>query len=146
MVWLQSQDQFDALAVIDPETGKLAKFSRRALGDSAPARTEGWFADLSGVVAAIYKKGDELFVRVGGTELPLAADVTAEVSGAASARVLVISKGGNAVVRCRYALDTSIRFPNDPTPQIEDEDFDFGLFICNVSKATERQMVLLGRS
>ena len=146
MVWLQSQDQFDALAVIDPETGKLAKFSQCALGDSAPARTEGWFADLSGVVAAIYKKGDELFVRVGGTELPLAADVTAEVSGAASARVLVISKGGNAVVRCRYALDTSIRFPNDPTPQIEDEDFDFGLFICNVSKATERQMVLLGRS
>ena len=44
----------------------------------------------------------------------------------------MISKGGNAVVRCRYALDTSIRFPNDPTPQIEDEDFDFGLFICNV--------------
>ena len=80
MVWLQSQDQFDALAVIDPETGKLAKFSQRALGDSAPARTEGWFADLSGVVRAIYKKGDELFVRVGGTELPLAADVTAEVT------------------------------------------------------------------
>ena len=34
--------------------------------------------------------------------------------------------------------------PDDPTPMISDEDFDFGLLAMNISQNPERKDVLLG--
>jgi len=44
-----------------------------------------------------------------------------------------------------YVLLQAPPIPGDPTPFIEDEDFDFGLFVRNISRSSERRKVLLGQ-
>lgn len=143
MMWLQSNDDYDTLGTLDLDTGKFETCSRRLAQQSIPDHFGGLFATLSGVVVALYRHGNELFVRVGAITFPLATDVVAEVNGPATERTLLVIKDGGEILRHKYELDLSIRFSDDPTPFIDDEDFDFGLFISNVSKAPKRKTALI---
>ena len=143
MVWLQSNDNFDSIGELDTVTGKLTVRSRAEL-DPLP-ETAGFFAMLQGTVVALYREGTELFVRIDDHAFPLAEDVVAEVSGGRwRPRKLVVRQAGKVVASHKYRLDRSEQFADDPTPFVEDEDFDFGLFVANVSQSEERKAVLLG--
>lgn len=144
MVWLQSNDKYDELVEYNHSKGTFTKASRNSLGDKAPSSTDGTFAVLSAVFLALYKLGQELFVRIGDQCIPLTNDVTVIVSGPANKRLLIVKKAGNEIANFNYVLDASKKFSSDPTPFIEDEDFDFGLFISNISTNDKRKRVLLG--
>jgi hypothetical protein len=143
-IWLQNSDVYDELAELDPASGRYRVQRRQALRAGVAVKTDGTFALLGGVFAALYKFGDELILRVKGVAIPLGRDVSVSVSGPSNCRVLSVVASGREVIRHEYYLDLSTKFPNDPTPFVEDEDFDFGLFVANVAKAPERQDVLLG--
>ncbi len=144
MIWLQSNDKYDALAEYDHIEGKFTIASRKTLGSKAPSKTDGSFAILSGVFVALYNFEQQLFLRVGNNTVLLADDIIVTVSGNANNRLLLVKKAGQEIVRLNYILDMSNQFPNDLTHSIEDEDFDFGLFISNISKNNKRKRILLG--
>jgi hypothetical protein len=51
---------------------------------------------------------------------------------------------GKSVSELEYELLNDGPIPGDLTPFIDDEDFDFGLFVSNISKDQDRREVLLG--
>ena len=144
MIWLQSNDKYDELAEYDHDKGTFTIESRNALSSKAPSSTEGIFAILSDIFVALYKFGGGLFIRIGGQCIPLAEDVVVTVSGDVSKRLLTVEKSGKEITCFIYVLDSSKKILNDPTPFVDDEDFDFGLFVSNISTSDKRKRILLG--
>ena len=144
MIWLQLNSKYDGIAEYDHAKGMFTIASRNTLGGKAPLKTDGVFAILSTVFVALYCFSQQLFLRIGDDCIPLTSDLVVTVSGDINSRKLRVEKAGVVVAHIDYTLDVSDQFPNDPTPFVEDEDFDFGLFVSNISKNSERQRVLLG--
>lgn len=141
MIWLQSNKRFNDLAQLDPDTGVVTMQSRITLGNKVPQNTEGFFAVLSTIFIALYKFGQGLFIRIGNECIPLTDDVIVNVSGNPKNRELIVEKEGQEITRLDYSLDQSKMIVDDPTPFIDDEDFDFGLFVSNISKNTKRKRI-----
>jgi hypothetical protein len=74
----------------------------------------------------------------------LAEGVLVEVTGAPRSRKLVVRRAGQVVASHTYSLDRPQQLMDDPTPFVDEEDVDFGLFVVNVSQSEERKAVLLG--
>ncbi len=146
MLWLQDNEEYDKLMLLDPDGGQLTPQSRRVLGSEAPTQTDGFFAFLGGVFVALYRCRGELVLRVGHVTIPLADDIVAEVAGPSSRRVLSVLRGGHEIVQHVYAIDASLKFLEDPTPFVDDEDFDFGLYVANISQNRKRKEVMFGRA
>ncbi len=142
MIWLQSNDKYDELAQYDHASGAYKNASRKAM--TASLNTDGTFSILAGTFVALYNFEQLLFLRIGDECICLSEDVVATVSGGINNRSLTVKKSKSEILHLDYSLDHSPQFSNDPTPFIEDEDFDFGLFVSNISKSEERKRVLLG--
>ena len=57
-------------------------------------------------------------------------------------RHIVIQEGERVIFDTDYD-EIEVTFVNDPTPNIDDEDFDFGLYLENTSKRPERQKLMM---
>ena len=68
-----------------------------------------------------------------------------EVAGKPSDRILKILKNNKLLYEIHYSLDGEKIIDGDPTPFIEEEDFDFGLFMSNISSDKNRKNILLGK-
>lgn len=144
MIWLRNSDRFDEVIKFYVTSGNYTSYSEEALGEDRPRSLAGFFAILSGGFIALFTLRGKVFVYLGGRSIELSDDTTANVSGEPDKRQLSVKKDGEELGRIEYALDTSRRFENDPTPFIDDEDFDFGLFVANISNSKDRKRVLLG--
>jgi hypothetical protein len=144
MVWLRSNDRFDTIANLDDSSGAYQVEKRSVENASSSTSFDGFFSLLSEQFVALYRAEGALHLRLADLRVSLAPDVIVEVSGDVQRRVLVVMRSGTEVARLQYALDPRSYFKDDPTPFLELEDLDFGLFISNVSKSPERQRVLLG--
>ena len=154
MIWLQSGSRYDDVAEYDHASGTFSIISKTALRHRAPQETDGQFDLLSNVFVALYKFGDDIFLRIGNDRFPLSDDVIAEVHGdrvtkrliankAKLDRTLIVKKAGQEIAHLNYIYDLWNQFPVDFT-QVEDEDFDFGLWVSNMTKSPTRQRILLG--
>ncbi len=144
MVWLQSKDRFSRVAKLDPPTGGLAIFERRDVKD-LPKRLAGSFSQIDGHLLALYSLRGELRFLADGVDFPLGSGTSVEWTARGSHRTLRVRREGHLAKEVLYSVTTDEQFENDPTPFVEDEDFDFGLFVSRVSKCKKRQRVLLGR-
>lgn len=144
MIWLQSNERYDAIAEYDHSAGSFTQISRRLMGSKAPLSTDGIYSNLSSAFVAIYQLDKQLFLRIDDNCIPMTNDVVVSVGGDIDNRWLVVLKAGIEVFHVDYGLDSSKKIPGDPTAFIEKEDFDFGLFLSNVSKSQKRKRVLLG--
>ncbi len=145
MLWLQSNDEFDRIAEYDHDTGDYAQKSKNALGAEAAPATDGFFEILAGTFVAIYKMDQQLFLRVGSQRLPLHEDIKITVEELSdSERVLTVEAAGVTKATLSYEIDVSRKFAFDPTPGVEDEDFDFGLFVRAIHKSDERKRIIWG--
>lgn len=52
-------------------------------------------------------------------------------------------RGEDELTSVRYSISDSPRFSEDPTAFVEDEDFDFGLFIANLTSSARRRRIAL---
>ena len=140
MVRLQSNDVFLELAELDETTGAWTP-ARREPSEKGYENIDGSFSVLSGVFCALFLSNGEIFVRVGDTQVQLSDDVKITVDGPDERRCLTPMSGVKTLATIRYAVE-EWRIPNDPTPFIDDEDFDFGLWISNIAGSPIRQRVM----
>ncbi|MBW1903108.1 MAG: hypothetical protein JRJ20_15990 [Deltaproteobacteria bacterium] len=145
MIWLQSNEKFDSLAEYDPETGMLKKHSRKNLGSNVPETTDGFYSELTNGVFILYRFNDSLYFRANDNDFILDSVTEVVVSGPWENRELKVFCDGKMIFETIYSPHGPKPISNDPTPFIEDEDFDFGIFVSNISKSPKRKDLLLGR-
>lgn len=145
MIWLQSNETYNEIAEYDHFSGSYLIKSRDSVSKSSLSNIDGTYAFLSNEFVAIYKFGTEMFVRIGTHSIQLIGDVKITVKGDPASRKLSVKKNKEELVTVNYALNNSNVYSHDPTPFIDDEDFDFGLFISNIASNESRKRVLLGK-
>ncbi|MBA3241759.1 MAG: hypothetical protein H0T60_11085 [Acidobacteria bacterium] len=130
---LQSKDKFSELARLNLDTGEVAfvsKHSDPALKKSVPS---GGYSIVNGVMCSLYKVGGGLYLRVGEQAFEITDDVKATLNRSAKKHTFQLLRNENLLLEFIYPppkLD--IPLADDPTPFIEEEDFDFLLFVTNV--------------
>jgi hypothetical protein len=130
---VQYHDRFDVVAEFHPSSGRL-EVQPRPPGLS-PSQTHGWFSILAGVTVVFYRRANHLWLRVGERVFDL--DGGASVDWRTEDGVAVFraeDASGEVVVRYRAGPNLD----QDPTPFVEDEDFDLGLYVANVLLDEER--------
>jgi hypothetical protein len=135
---VQYHDRFDVVAEFDPGSGRIRVMPRPpGTGSSA---TDGWFAILSGACVVFYRWGEQLWLRVGDRsfDLDAGASVSWRVEGG-EAVLVVVDGGGQVVLRYTPGPLSGPPLSEDPTPFIEKEDWDLGLFVANVMSDVERR-------
>ncbi len=121
--------------VFDTETGAFD-----AASDDAPTR--GYFMQLGDKPVVLYADRGALHLRVGDRAAPLSG-AEVEVKGE-GLRTLKVVRKGEVVI--------SLSYPNPVNPPMEfdltmaeEEDFDLGLFVHNVSASLRRRDALLAK-
>jgi hypothetical protein len=135
MVLLQSLDEFDEVALLDSDTTRISRLSKRAHPELSIQSVRGHFADLDDHQLYFYRGVDEkLHIRVDDTDVLLADDARATlVRQDARTNQFQVSHGGLDAIDLTYrrpVVDPPLEL--DPTPFISEEDFDICLFIYNV--------------
>ena len=137
---LQSHQSFDTVADYDPTTGTFNTFSRKAEpGRVSSGHRGGVFDHLGGKRVLLYRLAGVLYLEVDGQRILMEGHVV-EVHPVNGDRVLRVLADGTVVFELTYSpphLDPPLS--DDPTAFVEEEDFDFGLFLTNVSRDRERQ-------
>jgi hypothetical protein len=136
---LQSHSSFGTLAELNETTGELKEFSRADARTGALNRIEGCFDVLGDQIVALYRLDEILFVLVGNKRLRLDECQIQLQSEGQMAKLFIVCRKGIAleVEYERRLLDPPLS--QDPTAFAEAEDFDFGLFLSNVSRDCKRQ-------
>ena len=140
MIWLQSNQKYNVVAAFDESAKKIKEYSKKELGDKEPD-TCGWFSRLQDMLIATYGlPGGHFFILVNEQLFELAPDEVVNVQGHRNARQLKVFQGDKLRFEVTYSLEGEDQIiPNDPTPFVEEEDFDIGLFISNISRDPKRR-------
>lgn len=133
---VQCFDRYDVIADFDTVTGLVAPRSRPT--SVAVWDTDGWYASLDGASVVFYRHGGELKVRINSTIFHL--DRSASIAWARhSGRSILQVQDASSVVVLSYAAGVPLgSLADDPTPFVEDEDWDLGLFMFNVLSDPQR--------
>lgn len=136
---LQSHNSFDTMADYDPVTGTLVIFTRSADAAGASGEKAGAFDEIGGKRVLLFRLGGVLYLQVENQRMRMD-DHAIELRSVNGRRVLQVRSNGKVVVELTYdppLLDPPLSV--DPTPFVEEEDFDFGLLLSNLSKDRSRQ-------
>lgn len=145
MIWLQCNECFNDVAEFDETAGTWRIIKRTSEGNDIPSRTDGFYSILSSVFCALYHSSGELFVQMGDVKVKLSNNVEIAVNGPPGKRCLSLMVSGHEFAKHEYAL-ISQRIEGDPTAFVEDEDFDFGVFLSNIARTPKRQSILKGEA
>ena len=143
MLWLRSNRSFNRLLELDPASGESHEILATALGDKMPKKINGFFDRLGDTLVAVHAIDGHLVLRIGTNVISLEEGIIVLVDGPSNNRLLRVLQNGNEVMSVRYSIADAPKFKNDPTPGIDDEDFDFGLFIANIAASLDRRRVAL---
>jgi hypothetical protein len=141
MILMQSLDKFDDLADLDINTGYISWFSRRANPAVASRPIHGHIAQLHGRILCLYRRGGVLHFRVDGEDFELTKNTSVNLERVRhdTNRIIVTQEG---TLLFSWTYQRRVVFPPlelDPTPFVEEEDFDFCLFVYNVANDPERR-------
>jgi hypothetical protein len=146
MIRVRNHDRFDDIAEFDITTGCWRVLSRSAADENdVISYFDGFYAVLSGTYCALFRLNGELFVRIGDTQRTLTEDVAIKVGGPPEERCLTLMASDVELAKLVYAVEPW-QIEGDPTPFIEEEDFDFGLFLSNIASNRDRQAVMKGET
>ena len=135
---LASNDDFDQLAELDPNSGTYRLLSRK----EHPELTSmsGGFSMIEGTMLSLHRRDDVLFFRVGEREFELTDDVTSTLTQEDTDRVFQLIRNGKSLVSFKYRPPApEVPLNIDPTPFVEEEDFDFFLFVHEVLSTSGRR-------
>jgi hypothetical protein len=136
---LQSHKSFDTMADYDPATGTFVTFSRGAEPARASGQKAGAFDSIGGKRVLLFRLAGMLYFQVDSQRMRMD-HYTIELRSVNGRQVLRVLSNGKVVLELTYdppLLDPPLA--EDPTPFVEDEDFDFGLFLSNLSRDRSRQ-------
>jgi hypothetical protein len=96
-------------------------------------RTAGWYKHLEGKLSALYVRSGFFFVRYDTVDVSINNDMTARVIGNGIKWKFSLVKGDNLIIEFDYPISyDNINPEYDFTPFVEDEDFNWGLFLSNI--------------
>jgi hypothetical protein len=124
----------------DPSRGSLNTLSRSRLGLTADTPVQGHFGKLGCRRALLYRHRGALLLRVGKQEVDLDDRTQVELERGWWHNVVRVVRAGRVLVRAPYRRPWI--FPPlawDPTAFVEEEHFDFGLFVHNVASDPARR-------
>jgi hypothetical protein len=136
---LKRHTVFDILADYDPATDTFVTFSRTSDPGRASAQVTGAFDFLGDTRVLLFRLEGILYLQF-STQRMRMADHTIEVKSISGGRVLRVLSDKAVMLELIYEpaiIDPPLS--QDPTPFVEEEDFDFGLFLANLSHNRARQ-------
>lgn len=145
-IFLRNYDAFNDIISYDEASGNWHRITAEQKNVLSSHDISGFFAMLSSKFCGIYSLGRDIFICVGDLRVALNEKIKITVIGSPEKRHLTILDDGKIIGSHIYSVDTANQFENDPTPFIEDEDFDFGLLIANISESTGRQEVFKSKN
>jgi hypothetical protein len=140
---LRSNRSFQKLLELNPSTGQCREVPGSEVSGLPPVKANGFFDTLDGVLVGIYAFERRLMLRVGERDIPLDNRVEVTLSGHSRNRKLAVQKDNENLALVEYSILDDWDPEEDPTPFIDDEDFDFGLFVANVASDPARRRVAL---
>lgn len=141
---LQSHKYFALMSEYDPDLDTFITFSRGNEPTRASGQVSGSFDDIGGKRVLLFRVADVLCLQVDSHRMPMDS-LAIDVRSVKGLRVLSVRSHGKVILEMRYEpphLDPPLAL--DPTPFVEEEDFDFGLFLANVSRDRNRQARMYG--
>lgn len=138
---VQSFDRFDVVGAFDEGGGAIATYRMDEMPTALRSEpTRGRFGFLSGLLVCLYRAEDGLWLRIGGRAARLADDVKPTWSPSDPLVTLALLDGPDVLAKVDYAPGPEWGPPlsDDPTPFVEAEDWDFGLWIVNIATTPER--------
>lgn len=133
---LQSQDNYNEIAVLDLDTGNITVFSKRDQLDLSSSPTNGYFSIMGGRMVCFFRSDEQLMVKIDDQTIGLRDEDTVllePVQGNWNRfRILRDKETLFSWVYERPEIYPSINFSQFFNPLIADEDFDICLFIYNV--------------
>ena len=137
---LQSKDVFDQLVDLNTESGAYRVLSRKVHPELPATKTSGTFSIVDDTMLMLYRKNGVLYFRARDRTVELSDDVTSSLTNKHSNRVFQLLKNGKPVIGLTYLPPVhEVPLSLDPTPFMEEEDFDFLLFVHNVLTNTGRR-------
>ena len=148
MIYLQSVDYFDQLAELDTNTGQISLFLRHERPAALSQQIRGAFAQLQGRILCLYRQAGLLHFRVDNEDFELTENTEVKLEHVEDDfnRITVLRDG---VSLFTWTYQSPIVYPSleiDPTPFVEEEDFDFCLFVYKVAKDPARKENIYTRS
>lgn len=144
LILMQSRDRFAELAWFDSETGEVLFDSRRRNPGLAVLPIGGSYVCVDGRLVCLYRDDeDTLHVRVGDEDVAVTPEVEARFRRGTE-HVLELVRRGETLLAWSYSppvVDPPLE--EDPTPGVDEEDHDMGLFVYRVlSDPRRRERVL----
>lgn len=140
MILLQSKDVFEDILRINPLSGEMWELKRSDSPELAEEPINGTFANIGGKRLMFYRLEGGLRFSVDGEELAIDSDVGSSLESQGGERIFRLMKGGRELLRFDYKIeDLEEMIPGDITPFIEEEDFDFCLFVHHVLNNPEKR-------
>jgi hypothetical protein len=142
MIWLQAKECYNCIAQFDPQNNVFIKKSRDEI---EPNTNDGSFEEMNEGIFMLYRFNGKIYFQVNDKIFLLDENTVIDVAGERPTKILKVLKNEMIEYETKYT-PTSFPIEGDLTPFIDEEDFDFGLFVSNISKNPKRKEVLLGIS
>ena len=141
VLFLRDFDSYNRCAIM-PDFGSKIEMLDFAQGrPSADCRGSFWIQGQTFFAFACID--GKLYVRIGDVVFELSENVTIDTHGTPPNRTLVVVRDGVPYLSMPYLLGGEGGGSSDETPFVEDEDFDFGLLLSNISHSEERKKIIL---
>lgn len=137
MILLQSQDVYDRMALLDGQTGNLRWIPRQ---DAPPQKIQGHCAQLGDDTLCFYRSlNGSLQLRINERDIELQDNAIVTWRPGPVTTLSIVSEG-RPLLKFQYeAVKIDPPLELDSTPMVEQEDYDFGLFVANVTQNPERR-------
>ena len=140
MILLQCHDQFDRLAEFDWATDKISFLSKSTLPAQAVKTVRGWYSMIHNTFVAFYAVDNKIYFKADTFSLECTPDIHLTLDRSGASNVLSIQDNKEVLFTLRYAPPRANRLTGlDPTAFVEEEHFDFCLFISNIVNDPERR-------
>jgi hypothetical protein len=138
---LRSRDKFDVLAELNTNTGQISWFSRCTNLAKSSGPVCGAIAQLQGRVLCLYRETGTLHFKIDDEDFELSETTEVELVHVKeyTNRITILRQDTVLFtwVYQRPLIDPPLE--QDPTAFVEEEHFDFCLFVYNVANDPERR-------
>jgi hypothetical protein len=123
--------EFDQLAELNPNA-EIRLFSRKRHPELSSS-VVGTFSIVNGLLVCLYRKLDILYFSVADNDFEIRADTSSSLESLGAHQKFRLLKGKEVLVELTQLTPHSeIPLSIDPTPFVEEEHFNFLLFVHNV--------------
>lgn len=139
-VWLRRAHHYAEIAHFEPSNRALDKARNDAPAPDDWDALAGTFFIGRDDFLALYRRGGQIFFASRDLIVELNEEITAERRLVDTERRLIVKRAGSAIADIAYSVpDRLVSTEEDPTPFVDDEDFDYGLHVTRVINDPDRQ-------